>query len=201
MRRSPPLTFLGRDGRSYTTAKSPRPPTAPPHATAGHSLWRGRSPSQPRWLPYHHHHHSRNRELPAPLFHFSWLPCDVLVVPQTFVAPSTPTLGATKWLMRPACKLWDHPFTFSYALAVHVETRGPPTRCHSRLHAGCTTNGICTRCAVRVPPSDIVPKPHNFKAEWLRTRPRRWYDAVCVLMWCAASHARPQLGHSVSFVQ
>ena len=64
---------------------------------------------------------------------FFVLPWDVLVVPQTFVAPSEPALGATNWLMRPSCKLWDDVFIASYALAVHVETRCPPTPLNVRV--------------------------------------------------------------------
>ena len=60
----------------------------------------------------------------------------------------------------------------------NIECKG----CHFCVHAGCTTDGICTRCAVRVPPSDVVPKSRKFKMEWLLTRPWLRYDAVCVLV-------------------
>ena len=69
----------------------------------------------------------------APLLHFSWLPWDALAVPQTFVVPSTLALGATRWLMRPTCRLWDHLLTVPYAIAVHVEARCPPTPLNVRV--------------------------------------------------------------------
>ena len=71
-----------------------------------------------------------------------------------------------------------------------IECKG----CHFRVHVGCTTDGICTRLAVRVPPSNVVPKRHKFKTERILTRLWLRYDAMCVLMWCAACRAHPQHG-------
>ena len=73
--------------------------------------------------------------------------------------------------------------------------------CHFRMHPDCTTDGICTRCAERNPPRERAPKARKFNHAWLPTRPWLQYDAVCVLMWCAACRAYPQLGHPVPFVQ
>ena len=56
--------------------------------------------------------------------------------------------------------------------------------CHFRVHAACTTDGICLQCANREPASHLGPKAHKFNHAWQLTRPWLQCDAVCVLMWC-----------------
>ena len=74
--------------------------------------------------------------------------------------------------------------------------------CHFRVHPTCTTDGVCTWCAAREPASpDLIPKPRKFSHAWQLTRPWLRYDPMCVLMWCEACRAHPQLGSSVPFVQ
>ena len=46
-----------------------------------------------------------------------------------------------------------------------------------------------------------VPNARKFSRAWQLTRPWLRYDPVCVLMWCEACRAHPQLGSSVPFVQ
>ena len=66
-----------------------------------------------------------------------------------------------------------------------IECKG----CHFRVHAGFTTDGICTRYTVRVPPSNIVPKPRKFKPEWfLLVR-------GCGMMPCVCSCGVPLVVH------
>ena len=74
--------------------------------------------------------------------------------------------------------------------------------CHFRVHPTCTTNGVCTWCAAREPVSpDPAPKARKFSPAWQLTRPWLWYDPVCVLIWCEACCAHPQLATSMPFVQ
>ena len=75
--------------------------------------------------------------------------------------------------------------------------------CHFCVHAACTTYGICLQCAERelASPAHLGLKACKFNCAWRLTRPWLQYDVVCVLMWCEACRAHPQLGSSVPFVQ
>ena len=67
--------------------------------------------------------------------------------------------------------------------------------CHFRVHPTYTTDGVCTWCAAREPVSpDPVPKARKFSPAWPLTRSWLRYDPVCVLIWCEACRAHPQLG-------
>ena len=49
--------------------------------------------------------------------------------------------------------------------------------------------------------AEPVSEACKFSHAWQLTRPWLQYDPVCVLMWCEACRAHPQLGSSVPFVQ
>ena len=151
--------------------------------------------------------HARRYSLrPPPLrLHFSWLPRDAFAKVQTFLAPSSDAASATGLLRMQVVgsAVQYFPCTCcacrNEVTSYTIEGRG----CHFRLHANCATDSIRTRCAARHPaaPAGLVPKARKFNHAWQLTCPWRQCDAMCMLMWCEAYCAHPQLGSNVPSVQ